>query len=91
MTGVQIFIPPFLQSYTEDSSRATISGETIMECLTALTERFPQLRSQLFEANGGLRSGLNVFLNDFRVHPHEFFREVKEGDKLYIAHVISGG
>lgn len=89
--GVQIFIPSFLQSYTENISQDTVSGDTIMACLTALVEHFPRLKAKLFDTDGKLRCGLNIFLNDSRVYPHNFSRKVQEGDKLYIAHVISGG
>lgn len=91
MTGVQIFIPPFLRSYTEETSRDCVNGVTIIECLRVLVERFPRLKSQLFGTDDKLHHGLNIFLNDSRVYPHELSREVQEGDKLYIAHVISGG
>ena len=91
MTGVQIYIPPFLQSYSEKTSRDYVSGGTIMECLTALVERFPRLKSQLFDIDDNLRPSLNLFLNDSRIPPHKLSHKVKEGDKLYIAHVISGG
>ena len=91
MTGVQIHIPPFLQPYAEKTRQDYVNGGTIMECLKKLVERFPSLRSQLFNTEDKLRRDLNIFLNDSRVHPHEFSHTVKEGDKLYIAHVIAGG
>jgi hypothetical protein len=68
-----------------------VSGGTIIECLMALVERFPGLKSQLFDTDNKLRRSLNIFLNDSRVPPYELSCKVKEGDKLYIAHVISGG
>jgi hypothetical protein len=72
-------------------SRDYVDGSTIMECLTILVERFPQLKSRLFNTEDKVRRELNIYLNKSQVHPREFSRPVKEGDKLYIAHVIVGG
>ena len=91
MTGVQIHIPPFLQPYTENMAQDYVSGNTIIECLMLLVERFPQLKSHLFDPKDKLRHDLNIFLNSSPVHPREFSRPVKNGDELYIASVIVGG
>jgi molybdopterin converting factor small subunit len=91
LTGVQIHIPSFLQAYAENMSQAYAGGSTIMECLTILVERFPQLKSRLFTTEDKLRRELNIYLNKSQVYPREFSRPVKDGDKLYIAHVIVGG
>ncbi|UCD29462.1 MAG: hypothetical protein JSV03_02975 [Planctomycetota bacterium] len=91
MTGVQIHIPPFLRSYTENMSQDYVGGSTIMECLMGLVGRFPQLESRLFDNKDHLRRDLKIYLNKSQIHPREFSRPVKDGDKLYIAGVIVGG
>jgi len=115
LTGVQIHIPPFLLSYTENLTQDYVSGNTIMECLMLLVaytenltqdyvsgntimeclmllvERFPQLKSRLFDTKDKLRRDLKIYLNKSHVHPREFSRPVKNGDELYIVGVIVGG
>ena len=91
MTGVQIHIPSFLQLYTENVRQDYVDGSTIMECLTILAERFPGLKSRLFNSEDKVRRELFIYLNKSQVHPHELSRPVTDGDKLYIAHVIAGG
>ncbi len=91
MTGVEINIPSFLRHHTENESRDYVSGSTIGECLLELVGRFPRLKPRLFRAEGKLSRDLNIFLNGALVNPDELSRPVKEGDKLYIAHVIVGG
>ena len=91
MTGVQIHIPPFFQPYTENMSQDYVDGSTIMECLTMLVERFPELKSRLFNTEDKVRRELIIYLNKSQVHPREFSRPVEDGDKLFIAHVIGGG
>ena len=91
MTGVQIHIPPFFQPYTENVSKDHVEGRTIMECLTMLVERFPKLKSRLFNTEDKVRRELIIYLNSSQIHPNEFSLSVKDGDQLHIAHVISGG
>ena len=91
LTGVEINIPSFLRKFTESASRDYVSGRTIGECMTALVDRFPRLKPRLFRAEGKLSRDLNIFLNGAYVNPDELSRPVKEGDKMYIAHVIVGG
>jgi molybdopterin synthase sulfur carrier subunit len=90
-SGVQIHIPPFLQSYTDNTSRDDVGGDTILECLRMLVEHFPQLKSRLFDSDDKLSGDLNIYHNDTRVYPRELSRPVKDGDRLFIAHVIVGG
>ena len=91
MTGVQIHIPPFLQSYTENMGQDYVGGETIMDCLRMLAEHFPRLKSRLFDPDDKLCGDLNIYHNESRVYPRELSRPVKDGDRLFIAHVIVGG
>ena len=91
MTGVEINIPSFLQHFTESASRDYVSGSTIGECLMGLVGRFPRLKPRLFRKEGKLSRDLNIYLNDALMNHEELSRPVKEGDKLYIAHVIVGG
>jgi molybdopterin synthase sulfur carrier subunit len=89
--GVHVYIPSFLQLYTDKAGQDYIRGDTVRECLTALVESFPRLRPQVFDTDDRLRPNLIIYLNDSRVRPHEISRPVKEGDKLFIVHVIAGG
>ena len=82
MTGVQIHIPPFLLPYTDNMSQDYINGSTIMECLIALVERYPQLKSRVFDTGDKLRRDLKVYLNKSYIHPRDFSRLVKDGDRL---------
>ena len=89
--GVEINIPPFFQPYTENISQDYVEGRTIIECLTMLVERFPRLKSRLFNTEDNVRRELIIYLNKSQIHPNEFSRPVTDGDQLHIAHVISGG
>ena len=62
-----------------------------MDCLRMLADHFPQLKSRLFDPDGKLCGDLNIYHNESRVYPRELSRPVKDGDSLFIAHVIVGG
>ena len=91
MKYVEVNIPSFLQHLTGSASRDYVNGSTIGECLIELVGRYPLLKPRLFRAEGRLSRDLNIYLNGAHVNPDELSRPVKEGDKLYIVHVIIGG
>ena len=89
--GVEINIPSFLRHLTDSTARSYVVGGTIGACLAQLVGLYPRLGPRLFRAEGELSHDLNLYLNGVQVNPDELSRPVKEGDKLYIAHVIIGG
>jgi len=91
LTGVRIYVPAFLQIYTENKRQHDMEGSTILECLTTLAERFPALKSRLFNDDDKVRREFFIFLNKSQVHRDDFSQPLTDGDELYISHVIVGG
>ena len=60
----KILIPTPLRQFTEKHDSVELDGATVGEVLTALTAKFPDLRKQIFNDEGKLRSFVNVYLND---------------------------
>ena len=60
----RILIPTPLRQFADKQDSVDLTGATVGEVLTALTARFPDLRKQLFNDEGKLRSFVNVYLND---------------------------
>src|SRR5580692_6810637 len=60
----KVLIPTPLRQYAEKRDSVELTGTTVGEVLTALTAKFPDLRKQLFNDEGKLRSFVNVYLND---------------------------
>ncbi len=60
----KILIPTALRQFTEQSDSVEVSGSTIAEALNALTARFPDIKKNLFNDQGKLRSFVNVYVND---------------------------
>ncbi len=60
----RILIPTPLRQFAEKNDSIELTGETVKDVLAALTARFPDLKKQLFNDEGKLRSFVNVYLND---------------------------
>jgi molybdopterin synthase sulfur carrier subunit len=89
--SVEIIIPPSLQPLTDPSTVITIGGGTVGECLEELARQYPKLRSRLFDENGELLKGLNIFINTEDAYPGALTRPVHDGDKIYIFFIVMGG
>ena len=60
----KILIPTALRQFTEQNDAVEVTGATVAEALGALTTRFPDIKKNLFNDQGKLRSFVNVYLND---------------------------
>lgn len=89
---VVVQIPTALRPYTNGNASVSLAADTVGEALTALTTSFPSLTRHLRTEDGGLRSFVNVYLNDDDIRFLQ--REatpVKSGDTLIIVPSIAGG
>ena len=60
----KVLIPTPLRQFTGKQDSVTVPGATVGEVLAALTAQYPDLRKQIFNDEGKLRSFVNVYLND---------------------------
>ncbi|HEX7070676.1 MAG TPA: ubiquitin-like small modifier protein 1 [Rhodothermales bacterium] len=91
-TTVEIRIPTPLRAYTDGQAAVSVTGATVGEALRDLVERHPELRNQLFNDQGKLRSFVNVFRNDEDVrHLQREETPIRERDELSIIPSIAGG
>jgi molybdopterin converting factor small subunit len=90
--SVTIQIPTPLRRFTGEQSEVQVTGATVGEALSDLTQQFPTLRRHLYTDDGTLRSFVNVFLNDEDVrHLQAQGTPISEGDTLTIIPSIAGG
>jgi MoaD family protein len=69
-----------------------VEAKTVGEALQSLAARFTALRKQLFTETGGVRSFVNVFVNDEDIrHLQGQETVLREGDTIYIIPSIAGG
>jgi molybdopterin converting factor small subunit len=60
----KILIPTPLRQYVDKKDSVDVPGATVAELLGALTAQYPDLRKNLFNDEGKLRSFVNVYVND---------------------------
>jgi adenylyltransferase/sulfurtransferase len=88
----KVLIPTPLRQYADKRDAVELTGATVGEVLGALTSQFPDLRKQLFNDEGKLRSFVNVYLNDEDIrYLKKDATAVNSGDTLSIVPSIAGG
>ena len=88
----KVLIPTPLRQFTAKQDSVTVPGATVGEVLASLTTEFPDLRKQIFNDEGKLRSFVNVYLNDEDIrYLQKDATAVSSGDTLSIVPSIAGG
>ena len=88
----RILIPTPLRQFAEKNDSIDLPGATVGEVLAALTTRFPDLKKNLFNEEGKLRSFVNVYLNDEDIrYLSKDATPVADTDILSIVPSIAGG
>ena len=88
----KILIPTPLRQYAGGADSVEISAPTAGELLAKLTEAYPDLKKQIFNDEGKLRSFVNVYVNDDDIrYLDRNDTAVKDGDTVSIVPSIAGG
>src|SRR5450432_1936205 len=88
----KVLIPTPLRQFTGKQDSVTVPGATVGEVLSALTTQYPDLRKQIFNDEGKLRSFVNVYLNDEDIrYLGKDATPAKDGDTLSLVPSIAGG
>jgi adenylyltransferase/sulfurtransferase len=88
----KVLIPTPLRQFADKKDTVELNGATVAEVLSALTTQFPDMRKQLFNDEGKLRSFVNVYLNDEDIrYLKKDATAVAATDTLSIVPSIAGG
>jgi sulfur-carrier protein adenylyltransferase/sulfurtransferase len=88
----KVLIPTPLRQFTGKQDRVEAAGSTVGEVLSALTTQYPELRKQIFNDEGKLRSFVNVYLNDEDIrYLNRAETPAKDSDMLSLVPSIAGG
>jgi len=88
----KILIPTPLRQFADKKDAVEVSGATVGEALAALTTAHPDMKKNLFNDEGKLRSFVNVYLNDEDIRFLEKDKTaVASGDTISIVPSIAGG
>jgi adenylyltransferase/sulfurtransferase len=88
----KVLIPTPLRQYVEKQDSVEAAGATVGEVLASLTTSYPDLRKNLYNDEGKLRSFVNIYLNDEDIrYLSKEATAVREGDVITIVPSIAGG
>ena len=88
----KVLIPTPLRQYADKRDSVELTGATVAEVLGALTTQYPDLRKQIYNDEGKLRSFVNVYLNDEDIrYLKKEATSVASNDTLSIVPSIAGG
>jgi molybdopterin converting factor small subunit len=79
------------RNYTDGLNRVSVEGQTVGDCLKALIQKYPGLRTILFSQTGALRNHFEIYLNAESAYPDELKKPVSDGDEIYITALLAGG
>lgn len=88
----KILIPTPLRQFADKKDAVDVAGATVGEALSALTTAHPDMKKNLFNDEGKLRSFVNVYVNDEDIRFLEKDKTaVAAGDTISIVPSIAGG
>src|SRR5438105_3900145 len=88
----KILIPTALRQFTAQQDSVEVTGGTVSEALTHLTDQYPNIKKNLFNDQGKLRSFVNVYVNDEDIRYLDKIETKLEGtETLSIVPSIAGG
>ena len=76
--------------YTDGKETIEVEGKNVGECLQNLVKKFPPLDKEIFK-NGKLNPIVEVYLNGESAYPNELIKPVKDGDRINLVYMLSGG
>jgi molybdopterin converting factor small subunit len=90
--AVDVRLPTLLRANTDGASSVAADGETVGEVFGSLTDRYPGLKGQLVDDEGGLHKFVNVYVNDDDIrYLEQLDTKVTEGDIISILPAVAGG
>src|SRR6202011_335873 len=88
----KVLIPTPLRQFTGKQDAVSVAGGTVGEVLQTLISQYADLRKQIFNDEGKLRSFVNVYLNDEDIrYLGKDATPAKDGDTLSLVPSIAGG
>jgi adenylyltransferase/sulfurtransferase len=89
--SVRVNIHSTHRQYTGGRKSIDVEGRTIGECLSALSDRYPDMRKILYHPDGTLNRLIEIYLNMASTYPDELKTTVRDGDEIQITLMLAGG
>jgi len=89
---VRIYVPTPLRLFTDGKATVDIKGDTVGDILSGLTDQYPELKPNLYDASGKLRSFVNIYVGDEDIRYLQYEETpIDPGAQLSIVPSIAGG
>jgi molybdopterin converting factor small subunit len=89
--GVRIHLHRTHRRHAGGRESVEVDGATVGKCLEDLVRRHPAMGEALFDAGGGLRSNVEIYLNMRSTYPGELERPTADGDEIHVTVMLAGG
>jgi sulfur-carrier protein len=90
--SVEVKLPTVLRTHTDGQATVSSDGATVAEVFTDLVTRYPSIRDNLLDGEGGLHKFVNVYKNDDDIrYLEQLDTKVVTGDVLSIIPAVAGG
>jgi len=89
---VEIKLPTVLRAQADNQPSVAVDGSTVGEVFNNLIGRYPGLRGNLLDDNGGLHKFVNVYKDDDDIRYLDGIdTKLADGDVLSILPAVAGG
>jgi molybdopterin converting factor small subunit len=90
--AVTLLIPTALRAFTDRRAEVAVEGRTAGEAIAAFAEAYPDIRTHLYDADGALRTFINIYVGETNVKEAEGLdTPVADGDTILLVPAIAGG
>jgi molybdopterin converting factor small subunit len=90
--AVDVRLPTLLRANTDGAASVAADGATVGEVFGSLTDRYPGLKGQLVDDQGGLHKFVNVYVNDDDIrYLEQLSTPVTDRDVVSILPAVAGG
>lgn len=89
--GVRVHLHQTHRQFAKGLEVVEVAGNTVRECLNHLIKQFPDMEKRLFQKEGKLLNGVEIYINLKSAYPDELAMPVKAGDEIHITLMLAGG
>ena len=86
-----VLIPTAYRAPTRGQGEVEASGETVIECLRSVEDRFPGFLELVIDGEGAVHPFVKLFVNEAEIERGAVETPVGDGDRLEVLAAIAGG